>query len=56
MMNSEYGYMFYMDYYVAATADGEAEFSRYTLSDDGLTLTLTDLEGEWELAYQMEAK
>ena len=56
MMTSEYGYMFYMDYYVAVTADGEAESSRYTLSDDGLTLTLTDLDGEWELAYQKEAE
>jgi len=54
MMTSEYGYLFYMDYYVAVTADGEAESSRYALSDDGLTLTLTDLDGEWELAYQKE--
>ena len=54
MMTSEYGYMFYMDYYVAVTADGEAESSRYALSDDGLTLTLKDLDGEWELAYHKD--
>lgn len=54
MMTSEYGYMFYMDYYVAVTADGEAESSLFTLSADGLTLTLKDIGGEWELAYQKE--
>ena len=54
MKTSEYGYMFYMDYYVAVTADGEAESSLYTLSEDGLTLTLKDIGGAWELAYQRE--
>ncbi|MBR2288052.1 MAG: hypothetical protein IJ865_07385 [Clostridia bacterium] len=51
MMTSTYGYMFYMNYYVAVTPDGEAESSFYTLSEDGMTLTLTDIGGAWELAY-----
>ena len=51
MMTSSYGFMFYMNYYVAITPDGEAESSIFSLSEDGLTLTLTDLKGEWELAY-----
>ncbi|MBR2287962.1 MAG: hypothetical protein IJ865_06925, partial [Clostridia bacterium] len=51
MMTSTYGYMFYMNYYVAVTPDGEAESSFYTLSEDGMTLTLTDIGGTWELAY-----
>ena len=55
MLTSEYGYMFYMDYYVAVTPDGEAESSLYELSEDGLTLTLKDIGGEWELAYRKEA-
>ncbi len=54
MMTSSYGYMFYMNYYVAVTPDGEAESSLFALSEDGLTLTLTDLKGEWELAYHKE--
>lgn len=51
MQTSTYGYFTYMNYYVAVTPDGEAESSLYTFSDDGLTLTLTDMNGEWELAY-----
>ena len=51
MMTSSYGFMFYMNYYVAITPDGVPESSLFALSEDGLTLTLTDLKGEWELAY-----
>ena len=51
MQTSTYGYFTYMNYYVAVTPDGEAESSVYAFSDDGLTLTLTDMNGEWELAY-----
>ena len=56
VLTSEYGYMFYMDYYVAVTVDGEAESSLCALSEDGLTLTLTDIGGAWELAYHKEAE
>lgn len=52
MMTSTYGYFTYLDYYVAVTDDGEAESSRYSISEDGKTLTLSDLNSEWELAYQ----
>ena len=55
MLTSEYGYMFYLNYYVAVTADGEAESSLFTLSEDGQTLTLTDIGGAWELAYRRVA-
>lgn len=51
MMTSTYGYLFYMNYYTAVTPDGEAESAFFSLSEDGLTLTLKALDGEWELAY-----
>ncbi len=51
MLTSTYGYIFYMNYYAAVTPDGEAESAFFSLSEDGLVLTLKALDGEWELAY-----